>query len=65
MQRRKRWGDKGSPCLISLDGKIGSKGIPLNKTEVDTDETTHNKIYKVLGRFVLKSISLMKLHSNL
>lgn len=39
-----------SPCLIPLDKKIGSKGAPLNKIKVETNETctTHNKIYKVL-----------------
>lgn len=47
-QRRKRYGEIGSPCLIRLDGLNSSNLSPLKSTEKDT----------VVTHFIIKSIHL-------
>ena len=38
MHRINNYGDNGSPCLIPLEGKIGSRASPLTIIDVDTIE---------------------------
>ena len=49
MQRIKIYGDNGSPCLIPLKGRIGSK-VPLvhQNRGGNCRDTTHNQFYKTL-----------------
>lgn len=39
MQVINKYRDKGSPCLIPLEGRIYSKLVPLTKIEVEIEET--------------------------
>ena len=48
-QRRKRYGEIGSPCLIPLEGLNFSNFSPLNRIEKDT----------VVTHFMIKSIHLL------
>jgi len=38
IQRRKRYGESGSPCLIPLVGLINPLGSPLTSKEYETDD---------------------------
>ena len=49
IQSIKRYGDKGSPCLVSLDGSKRSKAPPLTKIGVLEDVTQLMIILEIFG----------------